>query len=108
VIRELHRIGRAGARVHLRTRHFSSVRAYGDPTHRHAFSAAAIRALAEPGFAHYTPARFRTVHVTLDLWAPFRIIGIQRLANERTDVYERYFAFRFPAMNIRAELKVLK
>jgi SAM-dependent methyltransferase len=108
VMRELHRIGRPGARVHLRTPHFSSVLAYGDPTHRHAFSAAAIRALAEPGFAHYTPVRFRVLHVTLDLWTPFRLLGVQRLANANIDMYERYFAFRFPAMNIRAELEVLK
>jgi SAM-dependent methyltransferase len=108
VMHELHRIGRPGARLHLRTPHFSSVLAYSDPTHRHAFSAAAIRALAEPGFAHYTAARFRVVHVTLDLWAPFRALGIGRLANRRTDVYEKYLAFRFPAMNIRAELEVLK
>jgi SAM-dependent methyltransferase len=108
VMRELHRIGRPGARVHLRTPHFSSVLAYGDPTHRHAFSAAAVHALAEPGFAHYTPVRFRVVRVRLDLWTPFRMLGIERLANARTDFYERYFAFRFPAMNIRAELEVLK
>ena len=108
VMREVHRIGRPGARVHLRTPHFSSVLAYSDPTHRHAFSAAAIRALAEPGFAHYTAARFRVVRVTLDLWAPFRMLGIAALANAHVDYYERYFAFRFPAMNIRAELEVLK
>lgn len=108
VMRELHRIGRSGARVHLRTPHFSSVLAYSDPTHRHAFSSAAIRALAQPGFAHYTATRFRVVHVTLDLWTPFRMLGIGALANGRTDIYERYLAFRFPAMNIRAELEVLK
>jgi SAM-dependent methyltransferase len=108
LMRELHRIGRPGARVHLRTPHFSSVLAYTDPTHRHAFSAAAIHALAEPGFAHYTAARFRVIHVTLDLWTPFRVLGLERLANLRTDLYERYLAFRFPAMNIRAELEVLK
>jgi len=108
VMRELHRIGRPGARVHLRTPHFSSVLAYTDPTHRHAFSAAAIHALAKPGFTHYTAARFRVVRVRLDLWTPFRLIGIERFANARTDLYERYLAFRFPAMNIRAELEVVK
>lgn len=108
VMGELHRIGRPGARVHLRTPHFSSVLAYSDPTHRHAFGAEAIRGLAQPGFSHYTQVRFRVVHVTLDLWTPFRLIGIEKLANTRTDLYERYLAFRFPAMNIRAELEVLK
>jgi hypothetical protein len=52
--------------------------------------------------------RFRVVQVVLDLWTPYRLVGIQRLANAHADLYERYFAFRFPAMNIRAELEILK
>ena len=108
VMAELHRVGRRGARIHLRTPHFSSLLAYGDPTHKHYFSAMAVRALAEPRFAHYTDVRFRIVHVTLDLWTPFRMVGIGALANRFPDLYEAYLAFRFPAMNIRAELEILK
>jgi SAM-dependent methyltransferase len=108
VFAELHRVARPGARVQLRTPHFSSALAYSDPTHVHFFSAAAIRALAEPGFAHYSAARFRVVRLTLDLWLPFRLIGIGALANRWTDTYEKYLAFRFPAMNIRAEFEVVK
>ena len=81
VMEELHRVCRAGARIQLRTPHFSSVLAYGDPTHRHYFSRLAIESLAEPRFAHYTPTRFRIVQITLDLWFPFRLLGIGRLAN---------------------------
>jgi SAM-dependent methyltransferase len=105
---EIHRIGRSGARVKLRTPHFSSALAYGDPTHMHYFSAGAIRALAEPGFAHYSAVRFHIVQLRLDLWLPFRAVGIATLANRWPDVYERYLAFRFPAMNIRAEFEVRK
>jgi SAM-dependent methyltransferase len=108
VIEELHRVLRAGGRLRLRTPHFSSVLAYGDPTHEHYFSALAIRSLAEPRFAHYTGARFRIVHVTIDLWLPFRLTGIAALANRFPDMYEKYFAFRFPAMNVRAEFAALK
>jgi SAM-dependent methyltransferase len=108
VMAELHRVGRDGGRIHLRTPHFSSALAYGDPTHKHYLSAMAVRALAEPGFAHYTDIRFRIIHVTLDLWAPFRVLGIGVLANRFPDFYEAYFAFRFPAMNIRAELEIIK
>jgi len=108
LMEELHRIGRPGARIHLRTPHFSSALAYGDPTHRHYFGALAIHSLAEPRFGHYTTVRFRAVHVTIDLWTPFRLLGIGRLANRFQIPYEAYFAFRFPAMNIRAELEVLK
>ena len=56
----------------------------------------------------YSAARFRVVHVKLDLWLPFRALGIGAIANRWPDIYEKYLAFRFPAMNIRAELEVLK
>jgi SAM-dependent methyltransferase len=108
VVDELHRILRPGGRLQLRTPHFSSVLAYSDPTHLHYFSALAIRSLATPRFAHYSRARFQIVHVTLDLWLPFRLTGIARLANRFPDGYEKYLAFRFPAMNIRAEFAALK
>ncbi|HVE68570.1 MAG TPA: methyltransferase domain-containing protein [Solirubrobacteraceae bacterium] len=108
VMEELHRVARPGARLHVRTPHFSSVLAYSDPTHRSYFSSAAIRALAEPGFAHYTQVRMRVVALSLDFWSLFRLTGVAALANRNLDLYERYFAFRFPAMNIRAELEVLK
>jgi SAM-dependent methyltransferase len=108
VFDELHRIGRPGARVQLRTPHYSSVLAYSDPTHRHCFSTLAVRSLAVPRFAHYTDTRFAILHVTLDLWLPFRLLGLEGLANRFPDAYERYLAFRFPAMNIRAAFEVLK
>jgi len=108
VIDELHRICRPGARIHLRTPHFSSLLAYSDPTHKHYFSAEAIRTLAQPRFAHYTSVRLRVVHVTIDLWFPFRVLGIGRFAARWPMPYEAYLAFRFPAMNIRAELEVLR
>ena len=106
VMEELHRVLRPRGRLQLRTPHFSSALAYGDPTHRHYFSALAIRSLATPRFAHYTDIRFDIVHVTLDLWLPFRLTGIAALANRRQEAYEKYLAFRFPAMNIRAEFIV--
>jgi SAM-dependent methyltransferase len=108
VFEELHRIARPGARIQLRTPHFSSVLAYGDPTHRHSFSTIAIRSLAEPRFAHYTDVRFRVVRVSLDMWLPFRAIGLSRLVNRFPEPYEKYLAFRFPTMNMRAEFEVVK
>lgn len=108
VMEELHRVCRAGARIQLRTPHFSSLLAYSDPTHRHYFSRMAIASLAEPRFAHYTAVRFRVVHITLDLWLPFRALGIGALARRQPELYEKYLAFRFPTMNIRAEFEVVK
>jgi SAM-dependent methyltransferase len=108
VFEELHRIARPGARVQLRTPHFSSALAYGDPTHRHYFSTIAIRSLAQPRFAHYTDVRFRVVHVTIDLWLAHRALGLGLLFNRAQETYEKYFAFMCPAMNIRAEFEILK
>lgn len=106
VFEELHRIATPGAKVQLRTPHFSSVLAYSDPTHRHYFSTMAIRSLAEPRFAHYTEVRFKVLTVNLDLWLPSRLLGIAALANRFPDAYEKYFAFWFPTMNIRATFEV--
>lgn len=108
VAAELHRILRPGGTLALRTPHFSSALAYGDPTHRHYYSTTAIRYLADPGFAHYSRARYEIVHVTLDMWLPFRLTGLAALANRLPETYEKYLAFRFPSMNIRAELRALK
>jgi SAM-dependent methyltransferase len=105
---EVHRVSRHGARVQLRTPHYSSVLAYGDPTHEHYFSVMAIRTFEQPLFAHYTDATFRMVSVTLDFWDPWRWVGIARLANRFISVYEMLFASWFTAMNIRAELEVVK
>ena len=108
VAAEMHRILRPGGRLQLRTPHFSSVLAYSDPTHRHFYSTTAIRYLADPGFAHYSVARFEVEHITLDLWLPFRALGIAAAANRYPDAYEKYLAFRFPAMNIRAAFVAVK
>jgi hypothetical protein len=81
--------------------------AYSDPTHTHYFSAEAIRTLAEPRFSHYTTVRMRVVHVTIDLWFPFRALGVGFLVRRFPIQYESYLAFRFPAMNIRAEFEVV-
>jgi SAM-dependent methyltransferase len=108
VLQELHRVLRPGGRLHLRTPHFSSSLAYSDPTHEHYFSAMAIRSLAEPRFDHYTSVRYQVVQLTIDFWLPFRLSGIAALANRFPDEYEKYFAFRFPAMNLRAEFAALR
>jgi SAM-dependent methyltransferase len=105
---ELHRVAKPGARIHVRTPHFSSLLAYGDPTHEHIFSALAFRTLEHQIFPHYLNVGFRVVDVTLDFWDPLRWIGVAKLANRFPGPYETLFAFRYPAMNIRAELEVLK
>lgn len=102
---EVHRICKPGAIVQLRTPHFSSALAYGDPTHRRYLSLAGVRALAQPGFDHYSDARFEIVSLRLDSWLPARVSGLGRVFNALPDIYERYFAFAITSMNIRAEFR---
>lgn len=104
---EVHRICRPGGVVRIRTPHFSSALAYGDPTHRRYLSVAGVRTLAQPGFDHYTTARFDIVSVTVDGWLPARVTGLQRLCNAAPDAYEKYFAFIMPSMNIQAEFRAV-
>ena len=77
-------------------------------THEHIFSALAIRTFEESLFSHYLSVKFRVVSLTLDFWDPLRWIGVAALANRFQGPYETLFAWRFPAMNIRAELEVVK
>ena len=104
---EIHRVCKPGARVRLRTPHYSSALAYGDASHQHYFSVMTINTFAQPLFAHYTDVAFRVIDVTLDFWDPWRWVGIARLANRFPSTYEMLFAFWFNAMNIRAELEVV-
>jgi SAM-dependent methyltransferase len=52
--------------------------------------------------------QLRTPPFSSALWLPFRVSGIEGLANRFSDAYQKYFASRFPAMNIRAELAAIK
>src|SRR5215212_8288477 len=69
VMEEIHRLGRPGARVYIRSPHFSSWQFYTDPTHRHPFAARSFDYFV-PGtalFAYdYSLARFRKRCVALD------------------------------------------
>lgn len=108
VMREIHRIGRPGALIEIRTPHFSSCLAYADPTHRHVFGLATLDHLAgrvpTPGYR----VRFEVVSRRLVFWRLPRLLGVAWLANRWPSVYEKLFAFWFPAMNIEAVLRVAK
>ncbi len=110
VMEEIYRITRPDARVYIRVPHFSSVHAFTDPTHRHFFSSASLdyfcpdRALSS---YHYTKARFRIESCRLTLWKPYRLIGVEWLANRFTQRYEKMFAFVFPSQFIEFKLRRL-
>ena len=110
VMEEVHRIAKPGADVFIRVPHFSSTHAYGDFTHRHFFNTESFNYFTAdfPQYDFYSAARFDKIKVRLNFWKFHRINGVSCLANRFPRIYERYFAFIFPAMNIEVSLKVMK
>jgi SAM-dependent methyltransferase len=119
VMRELHRIGRPGARVTIITPYFTSLDAYTDPTHVHYFSARSFDYFTGEfqEFRYYAEAlRFRKRRVEIVFWPlprmgnvyPQHLLGAHILANRFTSVYERFFAYLLPAQTIIFELEVMK
>jgi ubiquinone/menaquinone biosynthesis C-methylase UbiE len=123
---EVHRVGRPGAVVEIITPHFSNRYSFTDPTHlRHlgwrsfdyftAESAAPHPTFWQRAFeschpipSFYTATRFHPQHRFLDFGRPFRVFGIQWLANRCPDFYEHYLTFILPARDLHFVLEVSK
>jgi len=122
---EVHRIGRPGAQVEIVTPHFSSRFSYTDPTHlRHLslfsldyfvdhppFKPPLISRIFEtqsPVSDFYTTVRFEKLRAHLRLPRPWRVSGIQWLANRFPHFYESYGCFVFPARDLYFTLRVVK
>lgn len=107
-LREVHRVGRPGARVRIVTPHFSSAQSWDDPTHRLHLSLKSFDYF-HPGHPHHDG----TLHLAVEskelrfspslwnLWGRF----FYRLSPV---LYERRFAFRWPARNLHVTLRVKK
>ncbi len=122
---EIHRVGRPGALVEIVTPHFSSRYAYTDPTHVRHLSLFSFDYFVEhPPFRpslisrafetrspladFYSTARFQKARARLRFARPFRLTGVQWLANRFPYFYEAYLAFLFPARDLHFTLKVVK
>lgn len=118
VMEEIHRISKPGALVKIWVPHFSSADAYGDPTHKHFFSARSFDYFTGdiPEFQYYSKVRYKKQKVMIDFWRLPKLGGIKIqklfgagiLANKMTTIYERFFAFILPAQTLYYELKVVK
>lgn len=112
VLAELHRICKKGATVYIASPHFSSVDFFTDPTHKHPFSSRSFDYII-PGTKlfdlNYDKARYskESVRITFDIrgiWGKF----LTWFANHKTELYERRFAFIFPAHQVIFSLRVEK
>jgi SAM-dependent methyltransferase len=124
-MREVHRVCRPRATVEIVTPHFSSRFAFTDPTHRRHLGLRSFDYVAPPrAIRHtlltrafetqfavpdfYTRPLFQIVRAHLRLARPFRLVGLQWLANRFPDVYELYLAFIFPGRDLYFTLQALK
>jgi hypothetical protein len=117
--RLLHEIRRAckdGAEIEIRSPHFSSYNYFSDPLYTFPL---AWRTFDFWSPVSYFPYDYRqrdglTLHVlerqiVFNSGAnPWRWLGIQALANRFPRMYERFFAFVFPAQEIRFKLRLSK
>ncbi|MBI4666410.1 MAG: methyltransferase domain-containing protein [Nitrospinae bacterium] len=97
---EVERILEDGGEVFVRVPHFSSLHAFSDFTHRHFFSYESIAGLtgAREVYGHYQRSGFELKSARILMWRAWRVMGLEWLFNKVPGVYEKLFAFRFPAM----------
>ena len=109
-LEEIHRICKAGARVEIRTPHFTSRDGYADPTHVHHLAAGSFDFCLEgkrvAGLK--SRVRYRLIQRRLSFYRIYRVLGLAALANRFTNRYEAHWAFLCPAENMHFELEVLK
>ncbi len=109
VMEEIHRICRDKAIVRITVPHFSCANAYTDPTHRRIFgyfSMDYVTGENEIGF--YTRARFKRLSSRMMFYPSLLNKLVWRLANRYPSVYERRWAWIFPAWYLSFELEVQK
>jgi len=110
VMEEIHRLLVPNGIVTIRVPHFTSMDAYGDPTHRHYLSTRSfdfcLDGHCQPGLR--TSARFRLRRREIVFYRPYRLLGIAALANRFPARWEGYFAFWFPAQYVLFELEAIK
>ena len=112
-LEEIHRVSRHGAMIHVTVPHFSSANAFTDVTHRHWFGCRSFDPfLDSPGdaheLAHYGHARFRRSSIHIHFHPSLVNKLIWRCANRWPHLYERRWAWMFPAWFMSFKLEVLK
>jgi SAM-dependent methyltransferase len=109
VLAELHRVGRPGAEIRVRSPHYSSYYAYGDVTHRHYFSSFSFDDFLLPRGNIYAPGAWFALRKRRILFPRiWRLCGISALANRFPARWEQLFAFIFRAENLEFSFEIVK
>ena len=114
---ELHRIGKSNAIVYIRGPFFSSLAAFTDPTHKRSFTSGTFDYICHDDhpYGFYSDRRFVKKSFKIIFWPvtewgirPQEWFGLGLFANKMTRIYEKFFAFIFPAKTIEFELEIIK
>jgi SAM-dependent methyltransferase len=123
LLEEVWRICRAGATLHVRLPHFSSLYAWTDPTHKRAFTYQTFDYLsAESAWSYYSGSKFEILERRLIYLLPYPYPGekwlrplwplaqlIERFANAHPFIAERFLCYWVGGFSeLRATLRVAK
>lgn len=100
LVADIARILKPRGRLEARVPHYTSIHAWSDFTHKSFFSAEGLRHLTggHERYRHYSATPMRLVSFRLHFWKGWRLLGVAIAANAFPALYEKYFAFTFPAM----------
>jgi SAM-dependent methyltransferase len=106
---EIHRIARNGALVRIRTPHYASWYAYGDPTHKRFFGSHSLDGfdVRNPNL-HYAKVRFHFRRRIIEFPKIWRVTGIAALINRNPHRWEQLLAYIIRPENMIFELEVVK
>lgn len=106
---EVHSLLAPGGIVEITTPHFSCANSYTDPTHRHHLGYFSFDYFTEISpWNFYTAIRFETVERFL-AFHPGRLASlVARFANRHPELYERRFAWIWPAWFLIFKLRAVK
>jgi SAM-dependent methyltransferase len=111
-IQEMHRITKNKGEIHIRTPHFASAATWGDLTHKRGFSILSLNHYDEKkreGKSLNNKERILfSIEKKAHLPKPYKLLGIQKIANKFPDFFERYLCYTFQPGFLTFVLKPIK
>ena len=106
---EIHRVGRAGARVEIATPHYSCRNSWTDPTHRQHLGYFSFDYFTSAiQWDYYTAARFKLIDRRLRCRDTLKGRVVEQIANRWPAFYEEHLAWIVPAFFLWVVLEVSK
>ncbi|HEY9791915.1 MAG TPA: class I SAM-dependent methyltransferase [Candidatus Obscuribacterales bacterium] len=106
-MREIHRVCKNGALVHIALPHYTHAKTYADPTHKHFFSFGVVRYLSGELYGYYGGVKFN-VELAMLGQPDGRKTLIKRLFNTNPYWTERIFALFRPIESMYFILRAVK